>query len=52
MGRCLRVNPAEPNKVADVVDFIRISHSQGEANADELRRDWLIDLSKTRREEQ
>ncbi|MFC1984816.1 DEAD/DEAH box helicase family protein [Chloroflexota bacterium] len=51
MGRCLRGNPLDLGKIADVVDFIRVSTSAGEPNADELRRDWLIDLSQTQREE-
>ena len=51
MGRCLRVNPLDLEKTADVVDFIRVSNSAGDPNADELRRDWLIDLSQTQREE-
>lgn len=51
MGRCLRVNPQNPKKIADVIDFIRIDDSTAESNTDELRRDWLSDLSQTQQEE-
>lgn len=52
MGRCLRTDPENPNKVANVVDFVRHSdESAGEPNADELRCDWLTTLSKIRRDE-
>ena len=45
LGRCLRVDPDNPEKVANVVDFICTSGDEGEPNADELRRDWLSELS-------
>lgn len=54
MGRCLRVNPREPNKVANVVDFIRVADTVGmpdDDNADQARRDWLHALSAVRPEE-
>ncbi|MFC1953998.1 DEAD/DEAH box helicase family protein [Chloroflexota bacterium] len=51
MGRCLRVNPLDQDKIADIIDFIRKDNLPGEPNTDELRRDWLVDLSKTQREE-
>jgi superfamily II DNA or RNA helicase len=54
IGRCLRVDRANPTKRALVVDFIRIDKSDEEAalpSADEERRDWLSSVSKTRRED-
>ncbi|MDE0534638.1 MAG: DEAD/DEAH box helicase family protein [Albidovulum sp.] len=48
IGRCLRSNPDDPGKIADVVDFVRESEDDGEANADEIRRDWLLELSEVR----
>ena len=51
MGRCLRTDPHNPEKVANIVDFIRQSDEDGEQNADEEREEWLTDLSKVRSEE-
>ena len=51
MGRCLRTDPKNPEKVASIVDFIRQSEENGEQNADEEREEWLTDLSKVRAEE-
>lgn len=51
MGRCLRVNPLEPGKVANVVDFIRTADTSGipdDENADQARRDWLNELAAVR----
>ena len=48
IGRCLRTNPHEPEKIANVVDFIRISNSSDDNTPDEDRRDWLQKLSKVR----
>lgn len=45
IGRCLRSNPNNPGKIANVVDFIRRSGNSLEPNADEERRDWLSELS-------
>jgi superfamily II DNA or RNA helicase/HKD family nuclease len=50
MGRCLRSDPENPDKIANVVDFIRNS-SAGEPNADEDRAAWLSDLATLRAEE-
>ena len=50
IGRCLRTDPNNPAKVANVVDFIRYP-SNDEAdilNADEERRAWLSSLSNVR----
>ena len=48
MGRCLRTDPDNPGKVANIVDFIRQSDEDGEQNADEERAEWLTELSKAR----
>ena len=52
IGRCLRVNPSEPKKIAHVVDFVgpdeidetKLPHS------DQDRKEWLQELSKVRPE--
>lgn len=41
IGRCLRKNPKEPDKKAKIVDFI-----DSDYDGDELRSEWLKDLSK------
>lgn len=45
IGRCLRTNPNDPNKIANIVDFIREGDEGDDPNADEERRDWLTELS-------
>ena len=45
IGRCLRTNPDDPQKVANVVDFIRDVEDGPEQNADEGRRLWLSEIS-------
>jgi superfamily II DNA or RNA helicase len=51
IGRCLRVDPANPNKRARVIDFVRPDDEDEEIpNADQERRDWLHQLSLCRRE--
>jgi superfamily II DNA or RNA helicase/HKD family nuclease len=50
MGRCLRIDPENPDKVSNIVDFIRNSDKDAEPTADDERRDWLTELSKVRRE--
>lgn len=52
MGRCLRTDPDNPGKVANIVDFIRRSDEEGDRNADEEREEWLTGLSAVRAEEQ
>jgi len=55
MGRCLRVNPDDSTKMANVVDFIRIADISGapdDDNADQARREWLTELAAVRPEEQ
>ena len=48
MGRCLRSDPMNPKKVANIVDFIRQSDQESEPNADEERSEWLSNLSQVR----
>lgn len=48
IGRCLRTNPDNPQKMANIVDFIREGEEDGDPNADEQRRDWLTALSTVR----
>ncbi len=48
LGRCLRVDPDNPGKIANIVDFIRESGEGEDPNTDELRRDWLAGLSEKR----
>lgn len=47
IGRCLRLDPNNPNKVANVVDFVRESTEEigNNPHADEERRQFLTDLS-------
>lgn len=55
IGRCLRINPLNPSKRANVIDFIRITKDTDEAgqnNPDANRRDWLSKLSCLDHEEQ
>jgi superfamily II DNA or RNA helicase len=47
IGRALRISPDNPEKKALIVDFI---YSDGDESADVLRKNWLIKLSKSRRE--
>lgn len=48
MGRCLRFDPVNPAKIANVVDFIRDSRDTDDPNADEDRSAWLTELSQLR----
>lgn len=48
IGRCLRFDPTNPDKIANVVDFIRVTEEDGDPNNDEERCDWLTNLSKIR----
>lgn len=46
IGRCLRVDPNNKDKIANVIDFIR--KDNGSPSSDEERCDWLTALSKIR----
>ena len=53
IGRCLRTNPDDPTKRATVLDFITekkdSTDSDDRDDADENRKNWLSDLSRTRK---
>ncbi len=54
MGRCLRADPRDRSKRANIVDFIRVADVSGvpdDDNADQCRRDWLDELAMIRLEE-
>ena len=51
IGRCLRFDPANPNKIANVVDFVRKNNDPNELNADQERSIWLSELSTIRKTE-
>lgn len=53
LGRCLRVDPANPDKRARVVDFVEhkpddVDDPTGELGADEERESWFLALSTLR----
>lgn len=50
MGRCLRTDPDNLDKVANIVDFVRQSDEEGKTNSDEERAEWLTKLSEVRGE--
>jgi superfamily II DNA or RNA helicase/transcriptional regulator with XRE-family HTH domain len=45
IGRSLRSDPNNPEKIANIVDFTRVSEGK---NADDERKEWLTSLSKIR----
>lgn len=50
IGRCLRSDPANPDKRARVIDFVRpASPGDQTPNADQERCEWLTNLSRVRR---
>jgi len=51
IGRSLRFDPANPDKIANVVDFIRENSAPDELNADQERSIWLSELSTIRKTE-
>ena len=54
IGRSLRINSEEPDKKANIVDFICLSTKNNEIEeiqADKERKEWLEDLAETRRKE-
>jgi len=53
MGRCLRTDPNNPEKISSVVDFIRVGETiEGDDNTDQERKQWLTELSTLRPEGQ
>lgn len=51
IGRCLRTDKNNPNKVANIIDFVRVGSSNQYQNADEERKEWLTQISKLRPKE-
>lgn len=49
IGRALRLDKNNPDKVANVIDFVLEDMSEGDTNADTERKEWLTELAKTRR---
>lgn len=49
IGRALRLDKNNPNKVANVIDFILSDITEGDNNADVEREEWLSELAKMRR---
>jgi superfamily II DNA or RNA helicase len=47
IGRSLRSDPNNPNKIATIIDFIRKNDNQHKT-ADDERKEWLSELSKIR----
>ena len=45
MGRCLRVDPSNPQKCANIIDFVRTPDPQYPDNPDQQRKIWLQELS-------
>ncbi len=50
IGRALRLDKNAPNKVANVIDFILDDAGESDDNADMERREWIMELAKTRRD--
>lgn len=51
IGRALRLDKMNPNKVANVIDFVLDDAEENDHNADQERKEWLTALSETRRGE-
>lgn len=49
IGRALRMDKTNPDKVANVIDFVLEDTVQNDQNADQERSEWLKALSETRR---
>ena len=53
IGRSLRINPEDPDKRANIIDFIcdvqDVKSDNPDPTADHMRMEWLRELSKTRR---
>jgi CRISPR/Cas system-associated endonuclease/helicase Cas3 len=50
IGRCLRFDPNNPQKRANIVDFIRTNDggdTSNQSSADTERQSWLTTLSQT-----
>lgn len=51
IGRALRLDKTNPDKVANVIDFVLEDAEENDYNADQERKEWLKTLSETRRVE-
>lgn len=51
IGRALRLDKTNLNKVANVIDFVLEDAEENDHNADQERKEWLTTLSETRRGE-
>lgn len=49
IGRALRLDKNNPNKVANVIDFVLDDKGENDSGADQERKEWLEELSKARR---
>lgn len=49
IGRALRIDKHNPDKMANIVDFVIEDKTDGDNNADAERKEWLSELAKTRR---
>jgi len=46
MGRCLRIDPGNKSKVANIVDFILESgNEEDKSSADQYRKEWILKLA-------
>lgn len=52
IGRALRLDNNNPEKVANVIDFVLSDAGENDGNADQERQEWLSELSKTRRDKE
>lgn len=52
IGRALRLDNNNPEKVANVIDFVLSDAGENDSNADQERQEWLSELSKTRRDKE
>ncbi|MET8677027.1 DEAD/DEAH box helicase family protein [Streptomyces sp. NPDC004647] len=51
IGRCLRTDPTNPEKIANIIDFVRTTENDT-SNSDVERKRWLTDLSRVRHQEE
>jgi superfamily II DNA or RNA helicase len=49
IGRCLRKDPNNLNKVAKVIDFVLLNQKEGVDNSDQQRKEWLLKISQCKR---
>jgi superfamily II DNA or RNA helicase len=49
IGRCLRKDPDNPNKTAKIIDLVLINQKEGIDNSDQVRKQWLQNISSCKR---